>query len=271
MAKISFIGGGVMAEAIISRVLSENLIAANNIRVGEPNEQRRLLLKEKYLVHTTNNNIEAVEDSDLIFLCVKPQDLENVLVGLTSIVNPTAAIVSIAAGIPIEYIKTHTGGHSRIVRVMPNTPAQIGEGMSIWTYTEMSQTQVDLTVNILRTIGLEIHVENEKLIDMSTALSGSGPAYVFLFIESLIDAGVKLGLPRNSARTMAIQTVVGSIGLLKETDQHPSVLKDSVTSPGGTTAAALLELEKGNFKATIVQAVVAAFEQSNSMMKDANQ
>ena len=270
MAKISFIGGGVMAEAIISRVLSENLIDANNIYVGETYEQARSNLEKKYLVRTTNNNIKAIEDSDLIFLCVKPQDLEKVLEELNSNVKSTATIVSIAAGISIEYIKTHLG-HDRIIRVMPNTPAQIGEGMSIWTSTGTTQAAIQLTGDILRTIGLEIYVTNEKLLDMSTALSGSGPAYVFLFIESMIDAGVKLGLPRDYSRTMVVQTVLGSIKLLNETVQHPSVLKDSVTSPGGTTAAALLELEKGNFKATIIQAVIAAFDKSNSMMKDTNQ
>ena len=143
--------------------------------------------------------------------------------------------------------------------------------MSIWTSTGTTQAAIQLAGDILRTIGLEIYVTNEKLLDMSTALSGSGPAYVFLFIESMIDAGVKLGLPRDYSRKMVVQTVLGSIKLLNETDQHPSVLKDSVTSPGGTTAAALLELEKGNFKATIIQAVVTAFEKSTSMMKDANQ
>ena len=270
MAKISFIGGGVMAEAIISRVLSENLIDANNIYVGETYEQARSNLEKKYLVRTTNNNIKAIEDSDLIFLCVKPQDLEKVLEELNSNVKSTATIVSIAAGISIEYIKTHLV-HDRIIRVMPNTPAQIGEGMSIWASTGTTQAAIQLTGDILRTIGVEIYVTNEKLLDMSTALSGSGPAYVFLFIESMIDAGVKLGLPRDYSRTMVVQTVLGSIKLLNETVQHPSVLKDSVTSPGGTTAAALLELEKGNFKATIIQAVIAAFDKSNSMMKDANQ
>ena len=271
MAKISFIGGGVMAEAIISRIISKRIVAANEITVGEIYEERRLMLSKKYEISTTSDNSKAIKDSDLILLSVKPQDLLNVIEGLKSRVKLSATVISIAPGISLNYIKDNLN-HNKIIRVMPNTPAQIGKGMSVWIATEsVDKKTKGLTKKILRALGEEIYVTNEKLVEMATALSASGPAYVFLFIEAMIDAGVKLGLPRDSARTMVLQTILGSIELLKKTDQHPAILKDLVTSPGGTTAAALVELEKGKFKATIIQAVIAAHEKSNSIMKENNQ
>jgi pyrroline-5-carboxylate reductase len=154
-------------------------------------------------------------------------------------------------------------GHDSVIRVMPNTPAQIGEGMSLWTCSpQVDDDRRQLTRSMLGTMGEEIYVSDEKYLDMATALSASGPAYVFLFIEALIDAGVHLGLPRDTSRTLALQTVLGSVRLVKETGRHPAELKDMVSSPGGTTVEALLALEEGGLRATIISAVIAAYEKS---------
>ncbi|MCH8061999.1 MAG: pyrroline-5-carboxylate reductase, partial [Chloroflexi bacterium] len=179
--------------------------------------------------------------------------------------NKGNTVVSIIAG---ATIKTLVGGlgHSSVIRVMPNTPAQIGQGMSVWTATDsVSEENRAGTGALLRTLGKEVYVPDEKLIDMATAVSASGPAYVFLFIEAMIDAAVYLGMARDMARTLVLQTVSGSTRLVEETGRHPADLKDMVTSPGGTTIEALKAFEDGGFRATIFNAVNAAYEKSKAL------
>lgn len=263
--KLAFIGGGVMAEAIIKGVLSASLAKPENISVGEVQKSRRELLLNNYSVVTTASNEEAIMNADFVILSIKPQTFDDVASTLKSNLNSNQTVLSIIAGLTLSSI-TSALDHKDVIRVMPNTPTQIGEGISIWICSPSVTTdKQDITRNLLQTLGENIQVENEGYINMATALSGSGPAYVFLFVESLIDAGVFMGLPRSMAQSLVLQTVIGSTRLIQESGKHTTVLKDMVTSPGGTTAEALLALEEGGFKSTIINAVFAAYEKSQEL------
>ena len=262
---ISFIGGGVMAEAIIGGILSKKIAQAQDIIVGEVLEERRTYLKGTYCIDTTANNVTAAQRGEIVILSTKPQNLSGVLQELRGALQPQQAVLSIVAGARMGTIMRGID-HPSVIRVMPNTPAQIGAGVSVWTASpEVEEEKLEVVGNILRSLGEEIYVAEEKYLDMATALSASGPAYVFLFIEALIDAGVYLGMPREMTRPLVLQTVLGSTLFTKESGRHPSELKDMVTSPGGTTAEALLKLEEGAFKATLINAVVAAYEKSQAL------
>jgi pyrroline-5-carboxylate reductase len=263
--KISFVGGGVMAEALIGGVLQARLSEPGDVSVGEPVEARRGYLEDKYGLRAHPTNAAALDGAELTVLAVKPQSLPDVLSGLRGDISEDNAVLSIVAGARMATLVDGLD-HAAVVRVMPNTPAQIGEGMSVWTAApEVPEAKVTATRDILRTLGKEVYVPDEKLIDMATALSASGPAYVYLFIESLIDAGVYLGMARDLARTLVLQTVLGSTKLVEDSGRHPADLKDMVTSPGGTTVEALLTLEEGGFRASVMNAVIAAYEKSKAL------
>ena len=263
--KLAFIGGGVMAEAIIKGVLSASLATPDDISVGEIQKTRRELLLNNYGVNTTVNNEEAIINADFVILSIKPQTFDDVAIILNGNLKPNQTVLSIIAGLPLSSL-TSALDHKDVIRAMPNTPAQIGEGISIWICSpSVTPDKQDITRNLLETLGKNIQVENEEYINVATALSGSGPAYVFLFIESLIDAGVFMGLTRNMAQSLVLQTVIGSTRLTQESGKHTTVLKDMVTSPGGTTAEALLALEEGGFKSIIINAVFAAYEKSQEL------
>ena len=260
--KLSFIGGGKMAESIVHGVLSGNLAAPSDIAVGEPVAERRAFLKGEFGVSPVADNLEAASGADLVVLAVKPQDLGSVLSQLKGSLDGGQAALSIVAGARMSTLSQGLG-HGAVVRVMPNTPAQVGSGMTLWTCSAgVSDGQREMTKAVLSSFGEQIYVSDEKYMDMATALSASGPAYVFLFIEALIDAGVYVGMPRDMARTLALQTVFGSARLVMETGRHPAELKDMVVSPGGTTAEALRVLEEQGVPAAIVAAVDAAFKKS---------
>lgn len=263
--KISFVGGGAMAEAILGGILEAGIAAPADIRVGEPVEPRREYLEGKYGVVCHAANAAVLDGSDIVMLSIKPQNLSDVMAELAGTLGDGQTAVSIIAGARME---TLTGGlqHDSVIRVMPNTPAQIGAGMSVWTASAgVPGSAVQATRRILGPLGEELYVDDEKYIDMATALSASGPAYVFLFIEALIDAGVYLGMPRDMASQLALQTVAGSTQLVRESGLHPAELANMVTSPGGTTAEALLTLEQGAFKGVVIEAVNAAYEKSKAL------
>ncbi|MBI4313093.1 MAG: pyrroline-5-carboxylate reductase [Chloroflexi bacterium] len=263
--KIAFIGGGVMAEAILRGILANGIAAPKDVCVGEPVAARRQYLERQHSVRATADNKEAVRNGEMVVLSIKPQNLPEVLAELGGAMNSEQAVLSIIAGARMETLSAGLR-HKSVVRVMPNTPAQIGAGMSLWLASDgVSETFRSVTRDILRTLGEEMEVHDEKYLDMATALSASGPAYVFLFIESLIDAGVYMGMSRDMARALAVQTVLGSTMLVKETGKHPAELRDMVTSPGGTTAEALRAFEEGRFRATVLDAVVAAYEKSKRL------
>ena len=260
--KLAFIGGGKMAEAIINGVITGGLAGGPDIAVGEPVPARRDHLTGAFGVTALEDNLESVGAADLVVLAVKPQDLGQVMGQLKGRLEPRQAALSIVAGARMD---TLTGGleHPSVVRVMPNTPAQIGCGMSLWTCSSAVDGSLRaLTKSVLGSIGEEIYVSDEKYMDMATALSASGPAYVFTFIEAMIDAGVYVGLPRDMARTLVLQTVYGSTKLVMETGEHPAQLRDMVVSPGGTTAEALRVLEQQGVPAAVISAVDAAYKKS---------
>ncbi len=251
-----------MAEAILGGVLAADLAAPQDVAIGEPVPQRRDYLSERYGVNVFQDNLKTAEDADLVVMAVKPQDLPTVFDQLGGRLDPSQAALSIIAGAKMSTLSQGLK-HESIIRVMPNTPAQIGCGMTLWTCSEpVSDTHRDQARAMLGTVGEEIYVGDEKYLDMSTALSASGPAYVFMFVEALIDAGVYVGLPRDMARTLALQTVYGSVRLVMETGKHPGELKDMVVSPGGTTAEGLQTLERGGVPGAVVDAVNAAYLKS---------
>ena len=259
---IGFIGGGTMAEAILGGMLGAGVAEPGNVMVGEPVPPRREYLVERYGVGVSGDNGAVVRHSDLVVLAIKPQDLPKVYADVGGSFTGQQALMSIVAGARMKSLAEGTQ-HQGIIRVMPNTPAQIGAGMTMWTCAaSVGEAHRQTTASILATIGDEIYVDDEKYLDMATALSASGPAYVFLMVEALIDAGVYVGLPRDTARRLALQTVKGSVELVVETGSHPAELKDMVTSPGGTTAEGLQALERAGVPAAIVDAVNAAYLKS---------
>ena len=265
---LSFIGGGAMAEAMIRGVLSQSLAKPEDVYVGEISEERCRYLCDTYRIYASPENSVAATRGELVTLAVKPQNFQDVAPELRNLLSPNQTVLSIIAGLSMS---TLTGelDHSAAIRVMPNTPAQIGEGMTLWLCApSVSEDTASQAEAILATLGDQIHVDRESYIDMATALSASGPAYVFLFIESLIDAGVHLGMPRPMASRLALQTVLGSARLVQETGTHPAELKNMVTSPGGTTAAALMALEEESFRATVMKAVVAAYRRSIELSEE---
>lgn len=262
---ISLIGGGVMAEAIVNGILGRRIAEATDVWIGEPVESRREDLSSRYGIATTRVNREAVQHGDLVILAVKPQQLDEILDDLHGTLASGQAVISIMAGVRIESIATGLK-HETVIRVMPNTPSQISEGMSVWTASKsVSHTHKENTRAILKTLGEELYVDSESHIDIATALSGSGPAYVFLFIESMVAAGVKLGMAPEVALRLTLQTVLGSAKLTQETGKHPTELRNMVTSPGGTTAEALKVLAAAGFENTILQAITAAHEKAKQL------
>ncbi len=263
--RIAFIGGGVMGEAIMRGLLGRELVAPGQIVVSDPVAARCAYLRESLGVATTDSNADAVANADLVVFAVKPQVLEKVLHGLSGRVRPEALVLSIVAGARIAQYAAALATPA-IVRVMPNTPGQVGQGASLWTATPAtSEAQREQARALVSALGVQVYSDKEDDVDMATALSGSGPAYVFLFIEALTDAGVQMGLARDVAATLALQTVLGSAAYAREVGEHPAILRNRVTSPGGTTAAALFELEKGGLRALVAQAVIAAYHKAREL------
>jgi pyrroline-5-carboxylate reductase len=267
---ISLIGSGVMAEAIISGLLRKQVTSAEKIHAADPRLDRGEELKNQYGIIPFSDNIAAVAKADVVILSVKPQRISLVLKGLKSVIPPEALVLSIVAGATIENISSGLA-HQNVVRAMPNTPAQIGEGITVWTASpSVSAPLLEYARQVLLALGQEIFVDEESMLDMATALSGTGPAYVFLFMEAMIDAGVHLGFPRRTAEQLVLQTLRGSVEFAIRNKQHPASLRNQVTSPGGTSAAALYYLEKAGFRTAISRAVWAAYERSQELGQDMN-
>ena len=268
--KIAFIGAGVMGEAIISAIISKKIASPDSIWACDIDKARLDLLDRKYSINCTADIQSAIHDCEIIVLSIKPQTLSDVTGQLKGKLKNEQLVLSIIAGTRIGTI-TSTMGHNSVVRVMPNTPAQIGEGMSVWTATDgVNQEQRNMAQTILQAMGKEIYLSDEKYIDMATAISGSGPAYIFLVIEAFIDAAVHIGLPRDLAGELALQTMLGSARMVLETGKHPAELRNSVTSPGGTTAEGLLYLEDGGLRAIITQAVIATYNKAQLLGSENN-
>ncbi len=264
---IALIGSGNMGEAIIAGLLRNGVAVPADIRAAGPREERGSELQTRYGIQAYTDNAQAACQADVVILAVKPQKLKKVLDGLKGCIQPAALVLSIVAGASIQTLRDGLN-HPTVVRSMPNTPAQIGEGITVWTTSPtVSPAQAELARQILEALGQEIYVEEETYLDMATALSGTGPAYVFLFMEALIDAGVHLGFPRRIAEQLVIQTIRGSVDYSVNRKAHPANLRNEVTSPGGTSAAALYYLEKAGFRTALSRAVWAAYERSQELGK----
>lgn len=263
--KVTLIGGGVMGEAVVRSLLARGMADAGDITVSDIAQQRRKALADTYGISVTGDNRGAVEGADVVVLAVKPQELSRVLDELKGLLSGQL-VLSIIAGAPLDSLRKGLG-YGCLVRAMPNMPAQIGEGVTVWTATgEVTDGQRAMARSILGAMGDEVYVDNEKYIDMATALSGSGPAYIFLVIEALVDAGVHIGLPRQLSERLVIRTVLGSARAVELTGKHPAELRNMVTSPGGTTAEGLLQMEKGGIRSLLLQAVIAAYEKAKSLV-----
>jgi pyrroline-5-carboxylate reductase len=263
--KATFIGAGVMGEAMIAALLRQSTTSPGDVSAYDIDQARLTAIENKYKVNCTSDIAKAVGDCDTVVLSIKPQVLVKVMNNLKGVLKEGQLVLSIVAGASTETISKGLQ-HDRVVRVMPNTPAQVGQGMSVWTATgAVSQAQKEATQTILSAMGKELYVSEEKYIDMATAISGSGPAYIFLIMEALTDAAVHIGLPRKVAEELVSQTVLGSAYMSRETGKHPAELKNMVTSPGGTTAEGLLCLEEGGVRAILAQAVIAAYEKAQRL------
>ena len=259
---VAFIGAGAMASAMIGGLLSRRDVEPDGIVASDRRQERLDAVGGQFGIRATLDNREAALNARVIVLSVKPQVLPGVLAELRGAVEPGALVVSIVAGATITAIATGLG-HRAIVRTMPNTPAQVGEGMTVWTATpEVSERQREQAGAIVAALGRQLFVEEERFLDMATAISGSGPAYVFLMMEALIDAAVHLGFSRDAARELVVQTIRGSAIYAEQQPVHPAELRNRVTSPGGTSADALYQLEKGGFRTVMSDAVLAAYERS---------
>ena len=267
--KLGFIGGGNMAEALIKGLVSTSFFDSKNIFVSEPSKSKSSTLQKKYKIKIIGDNRELGKKCDIIILAVKPQILKEVLCDIRSVVGSDKLVISVAAGVPIFIIDSVLRGESKkkfsVVRTMPNTPSLVQEGVTaISSGKYVSKADLKITHQIFEAVGLTVDVE-EKQLDAVTGLSGSGPAYIFMLIESLSDAGVKMGLSREVANTLTIQTVLGSAKLARESGKHPGELKDMVTSPAGTTITGLHALEEGGLRTTIMNAVEDATLRSRDL------
>ena len=264
-ARLAFIGAGVMAESMIGGVLQNALISPDRIVGSHPRADRRRRLEERFGIRTTESNREAALAADFVFLTIKPQVLQSVMRQLNGCLVPEQVVVSVIAGAPIDTLVAGLG-HQAVVRVMPNTPAQIGQGMSVWSTTSgVSDDQQRRIQAVLRALGEEIWVDEEKYVDMATALSGTGPTYVFLMMEALIDAGVHMGFSRRIAEQIVLQTVSGSVAFARDSGKHMAELRNMVTSPGGTSAEAIYQMEKGGLRTVLSRAVYAAYQRTQSL------
>lgn len=260
--KIAFIGSGAMAEAMIRGLLDQEVVTPAQIVAADPWQARLKYLQERYGVNTTQDNAKAAEEGQIVVFSFKPQNLEAVVPSIRGHLRRQDLLVSIVAGVPIQKLSNGVA-HASVVRAMPNTPAQIGMGITVWTGTdEISDLHKGQAQAVLGSLGEELFMNDERYLDMATALSGSGPGYVFMMMEAMIDAGVHMGFSRHVAEKLVEQTMLGSVEYAKRSNKHVAELRNQVTSPGGTTAEALYHMEKGGLRTVISRGIWAAYERS---------
>ncbi|MBI4842256.1 MAG: pyrroline-5-carboxylate reductase [candidate division NC10 bacterium] len=263
--RLAFVGGGNMAEAMIRGLLAAKLRGPDDVFVSDVREDRLAYLQETYCVHTSVSNAEVASKAEVLVLAVKPQIMGQVLDGLIDVVNGEKVLISIAAGITTTFIADKFPSPVRVIRVMPNTPALVLEAASALTSGSRATLEdLEIAKRLFRAVG-KVVIVDESLMDAITGLSGSGPAYIFLIIDALSDAGVKVGLSRDVAQLLAAQTVLGADRMVLETKKHPGELKDMVTSPGGTAIAGLHTLEQGGLRTTLINAVEVATLRSKEL------
>ena len=260
---IGFIGSGVMGEAMISGLLKQQVVKPQHIIAADVLESRGREMEQKFGIRSTTDNTVVAREADLLVLSVKPQVLDQVLPELHGSAGRRPKIVlSIIAGAHIQQLSEGMG-NPNVVRAMPNTPARIGMGITVWTAArDVPEAEREQARAVLASLGQEVFVDNEDYLDMATALSGTGPAYVFMFMEAMIDAGVHMGFSRRIAEQLVIQTMRGSVEYAAASKEHPAALRNQVTSPGGTSAEAIYHLEKGGLRTVISRAIWAAYQRS---------
>lgn len=264
-ATIAIVGSGVMSEAMIAGLLRNGSITPAQIVASHPRAERRAALERDYAIRTEAANSDAAAEADVIVLGIKPQMLTRVGRDLRPVLRPGQLVLSILAGGTTTAL-ANALGHRQIVRSMPNTPARLGKGVTVWYATpEVTETQREQAATLLRSLGAELMVDDERFVSMATAVSGTGPTYVFLVMEALIDAAVHLGFPRHVAHDLVIETLEGSTLFAKSSGLHPAELRNMVTSPGGTSAAALHELESGRLRTVLSEAVWAAYRRTEEL------
>jgi pyrroline-5-carboxylate reductase len=264
-ATIATIGSGVMAEAMIAGLLRAEQVGPNQLVASHPRQDRRSELVASYGVRAVEDNSSAVQNADLVVLAIKPQMLLRVGREIAPALRDGQLVISIIAGATTRAL-ANVLHHRAIVRAMPNTPAQLGRGMTVWYATpEVGEAQREQAKALLGSLGVQLAVDDEKLVAMATAVSGTGPTYVFLVMEALIDAAVHLGFPRHIAHDLVIETLEGSTLFAKSSGMHPAQLRNMVTSPGGTSAAALHELESGRLRTVLSEAVWAAYRRTSEL------
>ncbi len=266
--KIGFIGTGNMGSSIIKGILSSKFEKSENINIFDLDKEKVNNLVKEYGVNTANSEKELAENCNIIILSVKPHIIPIVLKNLSGNVKKDTIILTIAAGISISVIENALGEDKKVVRTMPNTPAQVLSGMTAVTFNKnIENSEKEIIFKLLNSFGKSVEIE-EKLMHAYTGISGSLPAYVYMFMEALADGGVLCGMPRNKAYEIVAQTVAGSAKMLLETGKHPGQLKDEVCSPAGTTIEAVRVLENGNFRGNVIEAVVACTEKSKEMAEE---
>jgi pyrroline-5-carboxylate reductase len=263
--RIAFIGAGAMGEALMRGWIEKGVVARENLVAADVVPDRLRFIAEQLLVNTTTDNLEAVNGTDVILLAVKPNVVDPAMSQIAPMLTPQQTVISIAAGVPTKTIEKHLTAPVPVVRIMPNTPALVGQAATAICLGQHARDEHrQLAHALFGAVGIAVDAE-EKLLDAVTGLSGSGPAYVYLFIEALSDAGVQQGLPRDVATKLAAQTVLGAAQMVLTTGKHPGELKDMVTSPGGTTIAGIAALESGAFRGTVMNAVGAATKRAKEL------
>ncbi len=256
---VAVIGCGTMGEAIVAGLRRGDRLAAEHVVVSHPRSERRDELTARHGVRAAAANADAAGGATVVVIAVKPQVVDEVLGDLVGAVDPGALVVTIAAGVRLAHV-ARVLGTPRVVRAMPNTPGRIGRGITVWAATEaVGERDREVVRALLSAFGAEEYVSHEHELDMATALSGTGPAYVFLFMEALIDAGVHLGFSRRVASRLVLETMRGAVEYAAASPEHPAALRNQVTSPGGTTASAQYQLEKGRMRTVLSDAVWAAY------------
>jgi pyrroline-5-carboxylate reductase len=260
---VGFVGGGNMATALIKGLLAAGLYRPEQLVASDIDAPKLAALRRRFKIATTTDNTALVRDATALVIAVKPQIIDTVLAQMRPAVTVRKLFVSIAAGVTTARLEAGLGGTARVLRVMPNTPALLGKGMSVLVRGRHATVADErLGLRLLRAVGAAAAVQDERWLDAVTGLSGSGPAYVYLFAEGLIAGGVAAGLPAAMATQLALQTITGAAAMLQETGETPAALRAMVTSPGGTTLAGLSELERRGFKAAVEAAVIAATRRS---------
>lgn len=264
--KIGFIGAGMMAEAIASGLIKAG-VPRDNIRVSDPDEHRRRIFEDQLGVAAFSENECVAEFANVLILAVKPHIISEVLEDIKPMVKREQLLISIAAGVTTAYIETMIGKEASVIRVMPNTPCLIGYGASALAWGKHADaSDIETAQRIFEAVGKVVHVTEDKM-DAVTGLSGSGPAYIYMLIEALADGGVRMGLPKSTALTLAAQTVAGSAMMVLNSGEHPAILRDRVTTPGGTTIAGVAVLEDREFRSALIEAVTAAARRSAELGK----